>query len=327
MTEPKKTALIVGASRGIGRQIAIDLAQAGYKVVVAAKSTSDASKTHPFPPDPNSQASTINTVAREIVEAGGEAHAVAVDVRDPENVKNMVDATVRWGGGGLDVVVYNSGAIWWASVEDTPMKRFQLMQRVNPEGLYATIQASLPHFQRQGWKARIIVVSPPIYSRFFRGKTAYAMGKTAMTVLTSGLAVDFTRQSRSEMAISSLWPASAIQSAATEFNASSSSDQDEQSRLQDLRKPTIFTHALLTLLQCPAPLVNGLIDTDEDVLRRIAQKTDFSEYAVVEGARPRRMLPSPSGGWEALLRVGGGEDEVEGVRMTSRDRGRGRGRL
>jgi len=52
------------------------------------------------------------------------------------------------------------------------MKRFQLMQRVNPEGLYGTIQACLPQFDKQGWKGRIVVVSPPIYSRFFRGKVS-----------------------------------------------------------------------------------------------------------------------------------------------------------
>ena len=87
------------------------------------------------------------------------------------------------------------------------MKRFQLMQRVNPEGLYGTVQACLPHFKQTGWKARIIVVSPPIYSRFFRGKTAYAMGKVGMSVLTKGLAMDFEREGRTEMAITSIWPA------------------------------------------------------------------------------------------------------------------------
>jgi NAD(P)-dependent dehydrogenase (short-subunit alcohol dehydrogenase family) len=87
------------------------------------------------------------------------------------------------------------------------MKRFQLMQRVNPEGLYGTIQALLPHFKQNGWKGRIIVVSPPIYSRFFRGKTAYAMGKIGMSVLTKGLAMDFEREGRDEMAITSIWPA------------------------------------------------------------------------------------------------------------------------
>jgi NAD(P)-dependent dehydrogenase (short-subunit alcohol dehydrogenase family) len=98
-----------------------------------------------------------------------------VDTRDFGSIQNLIQQTIV-AYGRLDVLIYNSGAIWWASVEKTPMKRFQLMQRVNVEGLYGTIQAALPQFERQGWKGRIIVVSPPIYSRFFRGKTAYAMG-------------------------------------------------------------------------------------------------------------------------------------------------------
>lgn len=100
------------------------------------------------------------------------------------------------------------------------------MQRINPEGLYASVQAALPAFEKNGWKGRIIVVSPPIYSRFFRGKTAYAMGlfilhgyavlsglligftgKVGMSVLTKGLAMDFVRQGRGDMAITSIWPA------------------------------------------------------------------------------------------------------------------------
>jgi len=78
------------------------------------------------------------------------------------------------------------------------------MQRVNPEGLYAVIQAALPHLRPHG---RIVVVSPPIYSRFFRGKTAYAMGKVGMSVLTKGLAIDFEREGLKDMAITSIWPA------------------------------------------------------------------------------------------------------------------------
>lgn len=173
---------------------------------MAAKTTSEASGVHPFPPDPNSQQSTINTVEREIKEAGGEAIAVQVDTRDAASVQHMVDATVQ-AYGRLDVLVYNSGAIWWASVGNTPMKRFQLLQRVNPEGLYGTVQASLPYFEKNGWRGRIVVVSPPIYSRFFRGKTAYAMGKVAMSVLTKGLAMDWKREGKGDMAITSIWPA------------------------------------------------------------------------------------------------------------------------
>lgn len=100
-------------------------------------------------------------------------------MRDPTQVDNLVNETVRISGGRLDVLVYNSGAIWWSSVANTPLKRFQLMQRVNPEGLYATIMAALPVFEKNGWKGRIVVVSPPIYSRFFRGKTAYAVGESS----------------------------------------------------------------------------------------------------------------------------------------------------
>lgn len=150
--------------------------------------------------------STINTVAREINEAGGQATALQVDTRDHDNVKSLVDETVKTYG-SLDVLVYNTGAIWWAPVDKTPMKRFQLLQQVNVEGLYGAVQAALPHFERNGWKGRVIVVSPPIYQRFFRGKTAYAMTKVAMSVLTKGLAVDWKREGKDDMAITSIWPA------------------------------------------------------------------------------------------------------------------------
>ena len=175
-------------------------------MVVSGKTTSNPSTCDPFPPDPKSPASTINTVAREITEAGGQATAIVVDTRDYSSVQHMVNETIRHYG-KLDVVIYNSGAIWWASVENTPMKRFQLMQRVNVEGLYGTVQACLPHFKANGWRGRIIVVSPPIYSRFFRGKTAYAMGKVGMSVLTKGLAMDFEREGKRNMAVTSIWPA------------------------------------------------------------------------------------------------------------------------
>ncbi|RKL19032.1 hypothetical protein BFJ70_g14116 [Fusarium oxysporum] len=273
-------ALVVGASRGIGRQVAIDLAKNGFKVVVAAKSVSDATKTSPFPPDPNSKQSTITTVAHEIREAGGEATAIQVDTTSPESIKNMIESTVKMYR-SLDVLIYNSGAIWWSSVEKTPLKRFQLLSSVNMEGLYATVQAAFPYFERNGWKGRIIVVSPPIYSRFFRGKTAYAMGKVAMSVLTKGLAMDWRREGKKEMAITSIWPAVGIQSAAT----------PDPELLSELRTPTIFSDAILEMLRTPPEQISGCLELDEDFLRKKGV-TDFSRYSVVPGANPRRMLPA-----------------------------------
>jgi len=197
----------------------------------------------------------------------------------------MVDETIRVYD-RVDVLVYNSGAIWWASVEDTPPKRFQLMQKINPEGLYSTVQACLPHLKANGWKGRIIAVSPPIYSRFFRGKTAYAMGKVGMSVFTKGLAMDFEREQKTGMAITSIWPATAIESAATAQITVRNPGEGK-----DLRKPTIFSDAILAMLKAPIADVNGLLDLDEDFLRRYGGITDFSQYSVIEGATPRRIMP------------------------------------
>lgn len=255
-------------------------------VVVAAKSTSDAYATKPFPPDPNSPQSTISTVEREIREAGGQATAIAVDTRDPESIQTMVDQTVKVYG-RLDVLIYNPGAIWWASVENTPTKRYQLMQSVNTLGLYASVQSSLPYFKVSGWKGRIIVVSPPIYSRFFRGKTAYAMGKVGMSVLTKGLAMDWEREGKKEMAITSIWPACSIESAAT--GEITRTDPDS---VKDLRKPTIYSDAILAMLEAPVGRVNGKLELDEDFLRDYKGVTDFSKYSVVPGAVPRRIMPA-----------------------------------
>ncbi|GKT44055.1 hydroxysteroid dehydrogenase-like protein 2 [Colletotrichum spaethianum] len=256
MGDAKQVALVVGASRGIGRQIAIDLAKNGYAVVVAAKTTSDASKTTPFPPNPNSQQSTISTVAREIHEAGGDAAPVAVDVRNQDSVTGLIEQTI------------------------------ELMQRVNPEGLYLTLHAALPHLKRRR-RGRVVVVSPPIYSRFFRGKAAYAMGKVGMSVLTKGLAMDFVRQELDEMAITSIWPAVAIESAATQKFQAANSDESK-----DLRKPTIFSDAVLAILNAPAQTVNGELVLDEDFLRDHAGVTDFSKYVLVPGSQPRRIMPA-----------------------------------
>lgn len=206
-------------------------------------------------------------------------------MRDVDNITALIDETVKRLG-TLDVLIYNSGAIWWSAVETTPVKRFMLMQQINPQGLYAAVQAALPHFKNQNWVGRIIVVSPPIYSRFFRGKAAYAMGKVGMSVLTKGLAVDFKRQGRKDMAITSIWPASSIESAATEGAV-----KTDQELKKDLRKPTIYSDAMLAMVNSPAEEVNGLIDLDEDFLRKKGV-TDFEKYNVVPGAKPRRIMPA-----------------------------------
>jgi len=254
-----------------------------FAVVVTAKSTSDASSTSPFPPNPNSSASTISTVEREIREAGGTAVAISVDTRSPHSINSLFAIATTFYG-HIDIIIYNSGAIWWSSVQSTPFKRFQLMQQVNVEGLYAVVQTALPQFEKQDWKGRIIVVSPPIYSRFFRGKTGYAMGKVGMSVLTKGLAMDWEREGKKDMAITSIWPAVAIESAATQ--------NVEGENRQDLRKPTIYSDAILEMLRAEPGEVNGCLELDEDFLRKRGWKDeDIEKYNVVPGSKPRRIMP------------------------------------
>ncbi|EAQ89115.1 hypothetical protein CHGG_05734 [Chaetomium globosum CBS 148.51] len=278
----------------------------------------------PFPPDPKSPLSTITTVAREIALAGGEATAIPVDTTNYDSIQQLVTKTIETYN-RLDILIYNAGAIWWAPVAATPMKRFQLMQRVNPEGLYGAVQAALPYLnpadergrkarERAGGGARIVVVCPPIYSRFFRGKTAYAMGKVGMSVLVKGLAMDLEREGvvggeggdEGGVGIGGLWPAVAVESAATEQFT-----RKDPSYTKDLRKATIFSDAVLAMIKAPASVMNGQLELDEDFLRKQAGVTDFSKYAVVPGTSPRRIVPAE------LPDLTVKEQEDEGMRTDS----------
>ena len=95
-----KTIFITGASRGIGREIALKCAADGANIIIAAKSD------EPHPKLPG----TIHSVAEEVVAAGGQALAVKVDVRDEAMVEAAMKAAAEKFG-GIDAVINNAGAI------------------------------------------------------------------------------------------------------------------------------------------------------------------------------------------------------------------------
>jgi citronellol/citronellal dehydrogenase len=97
-----RVAIITGASRGIGRAIALRLAKEGVAVVIAAKTAE---------PDPRLPG-TIHTVAEEVAALGGRALPLQVDVRDENALQRMVDATLETFG-RIDILVNNAGALWW----------------------------------------------------------------------------------------------------------------------------------------------------------------------------------------------------------------------
>ena len=131
-------------------------------------------------------------------------------------------------------------------------------------------------------RSNIVVVAPPIYNRFFRGKTTYAMSKVAMTVLVKGLANDL---SSTNIKAVTLWPATGIISAATN-RIKNTLDPSIDSKL---RLPSIFADAILMMAKDPS-LKCGATLIDEDYLRSQGV-TDFAQYRVDPKSEPPRMMP------------------------------------
>jgi NAD(P)-dependent dehydrogenase (short-subunit alcohol dehydrogenase family) len=295
-----RVALVIGASRGIGRQTCITLAQQGWRVGVAAKSQED----NPKLPG------TIFSVAREIEAlTGGETKAegqewktalpIVCDVRSTASIEEAVQKCLQHFG-RLDYVVYNAGAIWWATVEQTDNKRFDLLNEVNMRGSYNTVRTVLPIFKQQK-SGRILIISPPIYSRFFRGKVGYAMTKVGMTVLVHGLAEELKDTG---VAITALWPATAIESQVS---------AKMKAKPELMRKATIFADAVAAIGDEPADRLNGAALIDEDYLREYRGLTDadFVKYRSDPATEPPRLLPKK---FPSLLVA---EQDEPGLHMSS----------
>src|ERR1700749_2045364 len=145
-----KTLFITGASRGIGKAIALRAAQDGANVVIAAKTAE---------PHPKLKG-TIYTARDEIVAAGGKALACIGDVRMEEQIRAAVDEAVATFG-GIDILVNNASAISLTGTVDTPLKRFDLMHGINTRGTFACSQACIPHLAKSE-NAHILNIAPPL---------------------------------------------------------------------------------------------------------------------------------------------------------------------
>ena len=131
-----------------------------------------------------------------------------------------------------------------------------------------------------------------------------------------GLAKDIQRQNHTDMAITSIWPAVAITSAATELNPAiqaAGMDSVNLEKRKDLRKPEIYSDAILAMLRAPCEKVNGRIELDEDYLRTDCGYTDadFEKYNLVKGHTPRRIMP------KRFPDLSVDEQDDEGNRMDS----------
>lgn len=261
-----KTLFITGASRGIGRAIALRAARDGANVVIAAKSNV------PNPKLPG----TIHSVAEEVRAAGGQALAIQCDIREEEQVRAAVAQTVE-AFGGLDILVNNASAIWLAGIRDTPMKRYDLMNEVNARGTFLCIQACLPELLKAS-NPQVLTLAPPpsIDPKWWGPHTAYTLAKMGMSFVTMGVAAELRRE---KISINALWPRTII--ATDALNMIPGIDLDR------CRTPDIVADAAHAILVKDAGTQTGQFFIDDDVLAE-AGVTDFSSYAVAPG---QTLLP------------------------------------
>ena len=258
-----KTLFITGASRGIGKAIALRAAADGAKVVIAAKTV----ESHPRLPG------TIHTAAEEIVAAGGEALACQVDVRDDEAVQAAVQAGVERFG-GIDILINNASAISLSGTEQIKMNRFDLMHQINARGSFLCAKACLPHLQ-QASNPHILNISPPLNldPKWFQGHVAYTVAKYSMSLWVLGMAEEFADQG---IAVNALWPQTVIDTAAVHNVLGG----EEMARAA--RRPTIVADAAHAILTRDSRTFSGNFCIDEAILREVGV-TDFESYASCPG--------------------------------------------
>jgi citronellol/citronellal dehydrogenase len=259
-----KTLFITGASRGIGKAIALRAARDGANIVIAAK-TSD-----PNPKLPG----TIHTAAEEIIAAGGKALACVVDVREESHVRAAVDQAIATFG-GIDILVNNASAISLTGTLETPMKRYDLMNQVNVRGTFMTSQACLPHLLKAS-NPHILNLAPPLNmeARWFGPHVAYTMAKFGMSMCVLGMAEEFRAQG---VAVNALWPRTAIATAAVQNLLGG----DETMRHS--RSPDIMADAAYEIFVRPSRQFTGNFFIDDEVLKSIGV-TDLSKYNMVPDA-------------------------------------------
>jgi len=259
-----KTIFITGASRGIGREIALRCAQDGANIVVAAKT----SEPHPSLPG------TIYTVAEEIEKAGGNALPLILDVRDETMVEEAVAKTIETFH-GLDILVNNASAINLASTLDIPVKRFDLIFGVNVRGTFITSKFCIPHLKKSA-NPHILNLSPPLNmnAKWFKNHLAYTMSKYGMSMCTLGMAEEFKKDA---IAVNSLWPKTLIATAAVSVNF-------PEQYYRASRKPAIMADAAYAILTSNSREVTGNFFIDEEVLTAHGVQ-DFNAYALNPGEK------------------------------------------
>ena len=168
-----KVAVVTGASRGIGKAIAVGYAAAGARVCCVARSESDLAR-------------TVADIHRD----GRTATSVRADVTDYDSVVQAFDAAaVEFGG--VDIVVVNAGGNFDDSpdVDSSSVDQWTQTVQVNLVGAYYTAKAAIPHLKQRGG-GKIIAIGSGLGRRGRPGGSAYASAKAGLSMLTRVLALE-----------------------------------------------------------------------------------------------------------------------------------------
>ncbi|HMP02133.1 MAG TPA: SDR family oxidoreductase [Gemmatales bacterium] len=260
-----KVAIVTGASRGIGRAIAMKLSAEGADLVLAAKTM-----------EPDSRLpGTLPEVAAAVEKLGRKALAVRTNVRETADLERLVAETLRVFG-RVDYLINNAGALWWYPVAQTPPKKFDLVMEVNVRAAFILSHLVVPAMIAQK-SGHIVNMSPPIDFDVLPGRVGYLISKFGMTMLAMGLAAELAPHGATANA---LWPRTIIESQATiNFGLGDRSQW---------RDASIMADATFELVRHQPAKHRGQALLDEDVLRG-AGVTDFGQYACVPGSEPAEL--------------------------------------
>ncbi|XP_047123228.1 hydroxysteroid dehydrogenase-like protein 2 [Hydra vulgaris] len=261
-----KTAYITGASRGIGKAIALKLAKDGANIVIAAK-TAVANPQLP---------GTIYTAAEEIVAAGGKCLPCVVDIRDENAVLDSVAKTVKEFG-GIDILVNNASAISLTGTLETSMKKYDLMNSINARGTYLCSQACLPYLKKSK-NPHILNISPPLSMKsiWFKNHSAYTIAKYGMSMCVLGMSEEFKKDG---IAVNALWPRTTVATAAVNMLGG-------DKLMKTSRKPDIMADAAYVILTKHSGSYTGNFAIDDDVLKEVGiSDKELENYSYVPGSK------------------------------------------
>ncbi len=260
-----KTLFITGASRGIGKAIALRAAQDGANIAVVAKSAEE----NPKLPG------TVYSAAEEIKKAGGNAIPCIADIRFEDQVAVAVEKTVNEFG-GIDVLINDASAISLTPTLQTEMKKFDLMFSVNVRGTFLCSKLCVPYLKKSD-NPHILTLSPPISmdSKWFANNVAYTISKYGMSMCVLGMAEEFKKEG---IAVNALWPRTAIATVAVQNLLGG--DQ----AIKHSRKPEIMADAAHIILTQLSKECTGHFFIDDEVLIQHGI-SDLSKYSMVPGAK------------------------------------------